>query len=404
MDRSHPANEELSCMTRCEYAPPSSLPVKLFTLTIVFTVIILGGLGGYTWRSYQQFKSGETGRFRLIELSGVITHLDEVLTMSMRMAVVTGEPQWEGRYKKFAPKLVAAIDEAVTLSPDILMGKALAQAEIANFKLSSIRGNAFNFIKTGNRKAAKALIGSSEYEEQKQVFSNGMTKFTASLPKHVTADLNSYRHRALVTVVLVIIVMPPLIFAWVGVLSVLKRYIVDRKEAEERIANTAKFPSEDPNPVLRISREGAILYCNKPSTPLLNTWGYREGGNIPEQWYQYVLNAISSGLTGQAEIDCDGRTFSLTFAPVMDSGYVNIYASDITERKRAEEELKSLNKILEIRSNSLAESQRAAVKLMNKTEEAKCETERVNKELKSSIERANEMTQEAMMANQAKSE
>ncbi|MCK4752554.1 MAG: response regulator [Planctomycetes bacterium] len=401
---SHPENKKTSCMTECECTAPSSLPAKLFTITIVFTVMILGGLGWYTWSSYQQFKSAESGRFRLIELSGVIMHLDEVLTMSSHMAAVTGESQWEMRYQKFAPRLTDAVNEAMGLAHDISMSKALAQVEVANVSLSSMSEEAFDLITADKRKAAVVLIGSEKYDIQKRAFSDGITKFTASMPKHVKAELENYRHRALVTVLLIVAILPPLIFAWVGVLSVLKKYMVARKEAEEKIANTAKFPSEDPNPVLRISRDGTVLYCNKPSAPLLNAWGYKEGGAIPERWFQYVLNAIGSGLTGQTEIECDNRTFSLTFAPVMDGGYVNIYASDITDRKRAEEELKSLNKILEIRSNSLAESQRAAVKLMNKTEEAKRDAERVNRELKTSIEHANQMTQEAIMANQAKSE
>ncbi len=405
MNRSHPVNKGASCITECEFTPPSSLPVKFFTFTLVFTVVVLGGLGLYTWYSYQHFKVAETEHFRLIELGGVITHLDEVLTMSAHMAAVTGMPQWEDRYRKFEPELAFAIREAMNLVSDAFMSKAIAQTEVASLKLAAMSEEVFSLMRKGNSKGAITLLGGQEYEEQKRNLSDGMTKFTASMPKHVKADLDKYRQRALVTVTLILVVMPPLIFAWVGVLSVLKRHIAERKKAEEKIVNTAKFPSEDPSPVLRISPDdGTILYCNKSSAPLLNAWGYHEGGAVPEQWYQYVLNALGSGLTGQAEIECGSRTFSLTFAPVMDGGYVNIYASDVTERKQAEEELKALNKILEIRSNSLAESQRAAVKLMNKTEDAKRATERMNRELKSSIERANQMTQEAIVANQTKSE
>ncbi len=41
------------------------------------------------------------------------------------------------------------------------------------------------------------------------------------------------------------------------------RKAVKAKRAEEEISSLAKFPSEDPNPVLRIAKDGSILYANK---------------------------------------------------------------------------------------------------------------------------------------------
>ncbi len=41
--------------------------------------------------------------------------------------------------------------------------------------------------------------------------------------------------------------------------------ITERKRAEEEIAKLAKFPSENPNPVLRIAKDSTIIYANKAS-------------------------------------------------------------------------------------------------------------------------------------------
>jgi len=115
--------------------------------------------------------------------------------------------------------------------------------------------------------------------------------------------------------------------------------ITEQKKTEEQIAKLAKFPAENPNPVLRISSRGTVVYANKASASLLEVWGCRVGQSLPHPWHELVLDALSSGQSQQTEVKCDGRIFSLTFAPVVDANYVNVYGHDITERKKAEQEL-----------------------------------------------------------------
>ncbi len=124
----------------------------------------------------------------------------------------------------------------------------------------------------------------------------------------------------------------------IGVQAILTD-ITERKKAEEVIAKLAKFPDEDPYPVLRISGHGTVIYANTASAILLKVWGCRVGESLPDQWQGFVLDALSSGQSQQTEVKCDGRIFSLTFAPFVDANYVNVYGLDITERKKAEEEL-----------------------------------------------------------------
>ncbi|MCH8120845.1 MAG: PAS domain S-box protein [Planctomycetes bacterium] len=115
--------------------------------------------------------------------------------------------------------------------------------------------------------------------------------------------------------------------------------ITGRKQADEQIEKLAKFPAEDPNPVLRISGHGTVIYANKASLPLLKVWRCRVGQSLPNPWHEFVLDALSSGQNQQTEAQCDERIFSLTFTPIVKANYVNIYGLDITERKKAEERL-----------------------------------------------------------------
>jgi PAS domain S-box-containing protein len=124
--------------------------------------------------------------------------------------------------------------------------------------------------------------------------------------------------------------------------------ISNRKHSEVAIERLAMFPSENPNPVLRISKEGIILYGNKSSSLLLKTWGVKAGESLPGEWYQYIVKVLETKKTQQFEIECDNTIYSLTFAPIPAHDYVNIYALNITEHKHAEESIKSLLKEKEL--------------------------------------------------------
>jgi len=111
------------------------------------------------------------------------------------------------------------------------------------------------------------------------------------------------------------------------------------KQAEEDLAWLARLPGENPNPVLCVDGDGAILYSNQAGSPLLAAWGCRERRAVSGRWQQCVLDAIASGRVQQVECECGRQVFALAFAPMPESGYVNVYGLDITDRKRAEEAL-----------------------------------------------------------------
>lgn len=135
-----------------------------------------------------------------------------------------------------------------------------------------------------------------------------------------------------------------------------------RIRAEENMHNLAKFPSENPSPVLRIAKEGTVLYANAAGSELLKTWGCNIGEQVPEHWCQYVLRILKSGSNEELEASCGDRVFSLIIAPVVEAGYVNTYGVDITERKLAEEDLRKyrqhLEELVETRTGELTQANR----------------------------------------------
>lgn len=124
--------------------------------------------------------------------------------------------------------------------------------------------------------------------------------------------------------------------------------VTELKRIEQEARSLAKFPSENPNPVLRVDEKGKIIYANKASDPLLKLWETSVGENLPEDMLQLVGAVRASGSYDCVEVKCRDRFFSTVFAPVQQESddYVNIYARDITEAKLVEMELIKANEIL----------------------------------------------------------
>jgi PAS domain S-box-containing protein len=111
--------------------------------------------------------------------------------------------------------------------------------------------------------------------------------------------------------------------------------------SQEEIQSLANFPSENSNPVLRISKDGIVLYSNEAGMSLLTAWGTQMGRRLPDKWRKFAADVFASGSSKETECDYDDCVLSLTFIPVVDLGYVNIYGLDTTERKKTEETLRS---------------------------------------------------------------
>ena len=127
-----------------------------------------------------------------------------------------------------------------------------------------------------------------------------------------------------------------------GSVSKLKilRDITERKQADREIRDLAKFPSENPSPVVRIAKDGTLLYSNVPGAVLLEHWGRTIGQSIPTKWQKFIDTVLTSGRTAVHHITIQNHIFSIAMTPVVETGYVNIYGRDITKQKESEAALR----------------------------------------------------------------
>jgi len=118
----------------------------------------------------------------------------------------------------------------------------------------------------------------------------------------------------------------------------LKNEIADRIAAHNRADSIARISEENPNPVMRASVEGELLYANGAAAFLLETLSVVVGEGLPSDWCRVVIEASGKSTASETEMVCGDCIMALTLQPVVDADYVNIYGRDITKRKEAEEQ------------------------------------------------------------------
>ena len=106
------------------------------------------------------------------------------------------------------------------------------------------------------------------------------------------------------------------------------RDITERKQAEERIHDLARLSEENPNPVIRVSSDGSILYQNLSSRSLLSC-----KSSIPSEYMPELLQAWATSEIRQVEASDRKKVFDFTIAPVPSRGYINLYGRDVSEEK-----------------------------------------------------------------------
>ena len=130
--------------------------------------------------------------------------------------------------------------------------------------------------------------------------------------------------------------------------------VTEKRRAEEEIQSLARFPAENPYPVLRIGRDAQVLYANKAAQELLEREGWRYGEAVPIMVREPVMSALSGGRHFVFEIvGRDRRILTFVCAPVADKGYANLYGRNVTETRLAEAEQARLAAIVETSTDAI---------------------------------------------------
>ncbi len=117
------------------------------------------------------------------------------------------------------------------------------------------------------------------------------------------------------------------------------RDITDRKKAEKEIISQARFPQENPNPILRINAKGNLLYFNDAAKRELKDWQLKLHQPITTELRALTKEVFVGGNSMQTEAMIRGAIYSIAITYVEEQKYANIYLLDVTDKREAEKQL-----------------------------------------------------------------
>ena len=98
-----------------------------------------------------------------------------------------------------------------------------------------------------------------------------------------------------------------------------------------------KFPDQNPNPVLRFSHDGRLIYVNPAGEPVRRALGVQIGDALPTGLREQVQELAARERIERFEVADEGRVFSLLVVPVYEFGFINVYGTDITAARMVEQ-------------------------------------------------------------------
>jgi len=168
--------------------------------------------------------------------------------------------------------------------------------------------------------------------------------------------------------------------------------ISEKIQKDQEIIKLAQYPKENPNLVIRFSFELESIYLN-PISILFFKNSEKTISDFNKTIIPFIKESIKKKKTIRRDIEFNNFTFDISFVPIIENKYVNIYGFDVTDFRRKinqqQNDLLDLNKKLK-KYNSILEKD---------VEERTLEISKINNELSSSISYAKKL-QNAVIAHQ----
>src|SRR6476661_1061015 len=127
-----------------------------------------------------------------------------------------------------------------------------------------------------------------------------------------------------------------------------------RAEADvARLHQLARIPQLNPNPILQINARGELLYANPAAELLAQELRTQGPSRVRPQLVQAATQALRTGEASQRDLGANNLHYLLMAVPVLEDGYAMLYLTDITAKRKAEQEIRDQREFYETILGSL---------------------------------------------------
>ncbi len=129
------------------------------------------------------------------------------------------------------------------------------------------------------------------------------------------------------------------------------------KQANKEIHDIALFPTQNPDPLIRIDTNGNLLKRN-PAAEKLSDFIHDGVSYETSAFFKFIITKIDLDIDRWIfEAENQGKQYSFVCKSVKEENYVNIYGRDITSQKKGEEELNRLSLVASANPNGVVFTQ-----------------------------------------------
>ncbi|MBL8749722.1 MAG: response regulator [Planctomycetes bacterium] len=243
--------------------------LPLATAVVATLLLALGALG--TVRFAGEAAADLVQKQLLVQqLTGVVTHLDEVLTMSANMCAHTGDMKWKERYDRHLAPLDEAIAGLRSVSPGLFDQELGADTDAANQRLVAMETKSFELVEQGRASDAAAILDGPAYAADKALYAAGNQRAQLALAGLVTSEREATRsHQTLASVATLLL----------AILATGSWVVVSRRSREQRSRVALELARATSRAADEANRQKSLFVANTSHelrTPLTAILGYAE--------------------------------------------------------------------------------------------------------------------------------
>ncbi|OUJ74700.1 hypothetical protein BXP70_08015 [Hymenobacter crusticola] len=117
------------------------------------------------------------------------------------------------------------------------------------------------------------------------------------------------------------------------------REVTEHYQQETQLRTLAYILEQHPNPILRLTSTGEVLYANTAAAPLTHLLTADEQDAARQQLLTLVREALTTEGSHERELALAEQYYLITVLAESTEAYVTLYLTDITARRQAEQEL-----------------------------------------------------------------